>query len=112
MDCLLISLAHPSAKCVFIICFVCPANLASGYAKRYFYNPLVAACYLFRNNCDCWFVCRHWAAVATAKYPELAVTRCHSYEIQFKHMYRCQNIDCGMEIGRHSKSVDVSRQVC
>jgi hypothetical protein len=54
---------------------------------------------------------RHWGKIATAKYPDLAVTRCHSYSIQFKHVYKCTNIDCGMEIGRHSKSIDTSTKV-
>lgn len=31
---------------------------------------------------------RYWAKEATRKFPDLEVTRCHSYQIQFKHIYR------------------------
>mmetsp|Transcript_9256 Transcript_9256/g.12127 ORF Transcript_9256/g.12127 Transcript_9256/m.12127 type:complete len:327 (+) Transcript_9256:191-1171(+) len=50
----------------------------------------------------------------------LPVTTCHNYEISYKHQWICvgskknNNLGqgCGATIGRHSKSIDVARQVC
>jgi predicted SprT family Zn-dependent metalloprotease len=51
-----------------------------------------------------------WAAKASAVYPHYCVKTCHSYEIEYKHKYKCQA--CGAEYGRHSKSINVERQRC
>lgn len=52
---------------------------------------------------------RRWGARASAA-TGLPVTRCHNYEIEYRHNWVCTH--CGAVIGRHSKSVDVTRQVC
>ncbi|XP_078066478.1 germ cell nuclear acidic protein isoform X2 [Mustelus asterias] len=44
-------------------------------------------------------------------HPELPlVTRCHTYEINYKYTYQCSR--CKNTIGRHSKSLDTQRFVC
>ncbi|KAI1659399.1 SprT-like family-domain-containing protein [Daldinia decipiens] len=40
----------------------------------------------------------------------IRVTTKHSYEIEYKYVWRCG--DCGSEVKRHSKSVDTERQRC
>ena len=40
----------------------------------------------------------------------IRVRRCHSYEIWYKFVYKCGC--CGMEYGRHTKSIDVGKVVC
>ncbi|KAI0850241.1 SprT-like family-domain-containing protein [Daldinia vernicosa] len=40
----------------------------------------------------------------------IQVTTKHSYEIEYKYVWRCG--DCGIEVKRHSKSVDTERQRC
>ena len=52
---------------------------------------------------------RRWAALAARRYPGMEVTTCHNYEIAYKYRWQCQ--DCHAEYGRHSKSIDVDRQV-
>ncbi|XP_008204887.1 acidic repeat-containing protein [Nasonia vitripennis] len=52
-----------------------------------------------------------WANKAVKVFPELPpVSRCHNYEIQTKYTYKC--LSCGYSIGRHSKSLDLSRKRC
>ncbi|XP_068103627.1 germ cell nuclear acidic protein [Hyperolius riggenbachi] len=54
---------------------------------------------------------RFYARKATLVHPELPmVTRCHSYEINYKFTYECSR--CKNTIGRHSKSLDTERFVC
>ncbi|XP_069468447.1 germ cell nuclear acidic protein [Ambystoma mexicanum] len=57
---------------------------------------------------------RFWSCYArksTVIHPELPmVTRCHSYEINYKFTYQCTR--CTTTIGRHSKSLDTQRFVC
>ncbi|XP_044578682.1 uncharacterized protein LOC123261206 isoform X1 [Cotesia glomerata] len=54
---------------------------------------------------------RSWASKALKVFPELPpITRCHDYKITTKYTYRC--VDCGYSIGRHSKSLDISRKRC
>ena len=54
---------------------------------------------------------RAWAQKAMKAFPELPVIdRCHSYAIRTKFNYVCQN--CGLVLGRHSKSVKVDTQKC
>ena len=53
----------------------------------------------------------------------LPVTRCHTYEIQYKHTWSCvghrgaqepgvMGGGCGAVIGRHSRSIDPAKHVC
>ncbi|KAG7464941.1 hypothetical protein MATL_G00170980 [Megalops atlanticus] len=52
-----------------------------------------------------------YARKATVAHPELPmVTRCHSYDINYKYQYECTR--CKNTIGRHSKSLDTQRFVC
>ncbi|XP_029964940.1 germ cell nuclear acidic protein [Salarias fasciatus] len=52
-----------------------------------------------------------YARKATLVHPELPmVTRCHSYDINYKYQYQCTR--CQNKIGRHSKSLDTQRFVC
>lgn len=57
-----------------------------------------------------YHTCRHWASRATAAYPDCEVTTCHTYSIHYRFRYQCSR--CLNEFGRHSKSVDITRQVC
>ncbi|XP_029578199.1 uncharacterized protein gcna isoform X1 [Salmo trutta] len=52
-----------------------------------------------------------YARKATLAHPELPmVTRCHSYDINYKYQYQCSC--CKNTLGRHSKSLDTQRFVC
>ncbi|KAK4463313.1 SprT-like family-domain-containing protein [Cladorrhinum samala] len=54
-----------------------------------------------------------WAAKVTANFGEshgIEVTTKHSYEIDFKYVWSCQ--ECATEFKRHSKSIDTSRHRC
>ncbi|XP_078603011.1 uncharacterized protein LOC144877030 isoform X2 [Branchiostoma floridae x Branchiostoma japonicum] len=52
-----------------------------------------------------------WARKANQTHPSLpAITRCHTYAINTKFNYQCT--ECGYKLGRHSKSLDLDRQVC
>ncbi|XP_043912949.1 uncharacterized protein LOC122789619 [Protopterus annectens] len=54
---------------------------------------------------------RLYARRSSAVHPELPmVTRCHTYEINYKFTYQCTK--CKTTIGRHSKSLDIQRFVC
>ncbi|XP_069049631.1 germ cell nuclear acidic protein [Lepisosteus oculatus] len=52
-----------------------------------------------------------YARKATVVHPELPmVTRCHSYDINYKYQYQCSR--CKNTVGRHSKSLDTQKFVC
>ncbi|XP_071425431.1 germ cell nuclear acidic protein isoform X2 [Pithys albifrons albifrons] len=54
---------------------------------------------------------RFYANKSAVIHPELpVVTRCHSYEINYKFIYEC--VQCKAKIGRHSKSLDTEQFVC
>ncbi|XP_026135259.1 acidic repeat-containing protein [Carassius auratus] len=54
---------------------------------------------------------RLYARKAMLAHPELPmVSRCHSYDINYKFNYQCNR--CKNTIGRHSKSLDTSKFVC
>ncbi|XP_056347522.1 germ cell nuclear acidic protein isoform X2 [Oenanthe melanoleuca] len=54
---------------------------------------------------------RFYANKSAVIHPELpVVTRCHSYEINYKFTYEC--VRCKTTIGRHSRSLDTARFVC
>eukprot|EP00898_Chlorokybus_atmophyticus_P004187 jgi/Chlat1/476/Chrsp103S01075 len=55
-------------------------------------------------------VCRAYEASRT--YPDLNVTTCHNYEIEYKYQYQCTSAWCQKIIGRHSKSIDMELQRC
>jgi len=45
-------------------------------------------------------------------YPDLDIQTCHSYQINYKFQWQCQTTFCGKIYGRHSKSIDTTRQGC
>ena len=54
---------------------------------------------------------RGWAEKAGRLVPGLPpITRCHTYSIDTKFKYKCVN--CYYIVGRHSKSIDTTRQCC
>ncbi|CAM4610327.1 unnamed protein product [Leuciscus chuanchicus] len=54
---------------------------------------------------------RLYARKAMLAHPELPmVSRCHSYDINYKYQYQCNR--CNNSIGRHSKSLDTTKFVC
>ncbi|XP_042663343.1 acidic repeat-containing protein isoform X2 [Tyto alba] len=54
---------------------------------------------------------RFYANKSAVIHPELpVVTRCHSYEINYKFIYEC--VLCNATVGRHSKSLDTERFMC
>ncbi|OWK54323.1 Acidic repeat-containing protein [Lonchura striata] len=54
---------------------------------------------------------RFYANKSAVIHPELpVVTRCHSYEINYKFTYEC--VRCKATIGRHSQSLDTARFAC
>ncbi|KAJ8672503.1 hypothetical protein QAD02_003762 [Eretmocerus hayati] len=71
-----------------------------------------AATWLINNVSDGHGVFwKAWAAKARQVFPELPpILRCHDYEIQTKYTYKC--VSCGYSLGRHSKSLDLSRKRC
>jgi predicted SprT family Zn-dependent metalloprotease len=57
-------------------------------------------------------VFKKWARRGTRQFPNLEVSTCHNYEIFYKFRWKCSNEPCGIEFGRHSNSIDVSKQAC
>ncbi|ORX47563.1 hypothetical protein BCR36DRAFT_92712 [Piromyces finnis] len=53
---------------------------------------------------------KYWGRKAESCYSDIKVTTYHSYEIDYKYKYQCQN--CGHIYGRHSKSIDVNKARC
>lgn len=53
-----------------------------------------------------------WGAKVTAQFKDITVTRCHSYQIDYKYIWRCANPLCAQDYKRHSKSIDPGRQKC
>ncbi|KAF4754695.1 hypothetical protein FOZ63_030345 [Perkinsus olseni] len=53
---------------------------------------------------------KKWAQIASAVFPQYAVTVSHSYEIRAKYSFTCT--DCGHKVSRHTKSVNVYTQRC
>lgn len=53
-----------------------------------------------------------WGAKVTRMFGHrgIEVTTKHSYEIDYKYVWECEN--CGVEFKRHSKSIDPERQRC
>ncbi|TPX43010.1 hypothetical protein SeMB42_g03253 [Synchytrium endobioticum] len=57
-------------------------------------------------------VFKKWGARFEQQYDDIEVTTLHSYEIAYKYHYQCTNPACGKVYGRHSKSIDTTKQVC
>ncbi|KXS95886.1 hypothetical protein AC579_10578 [Pseudocercospora musae] len=57
---------------------------------------------------------KRWGAKCSRAFADrgIAVTTKHSYEIEYKYVWRCEDEECGMEFKRHSKSIDPKRHRC
>ncbi|KAK5126301.1 hypothetical protein LTR85_010537 [Meristemomyces frigidus] len=57
---------------------------------------------------------KDWGRKCTAAFAGrgVEVTTKHSYQIEYKYVWRCANGECGAEFKRHSKSIDVKRHTC
>lgn len=53
---------------------------------------------------------KSWAYKCNKKYPDCPVSTYHNYSIHYKYRYKCLN--CEYIYGRHSKSIDISKQRC
>ncbi|XP_065649583.1 germ cell nuclear acidic protein [Hydra vulgaris] len=54
---------------------------------------------------------KYWANKSNRVHSDIPViSRCHQYDINYKYIYKCEG--CGVEVGRHSKSVDSNRHTC
>ena len=55
-----------------------------------------------------------WAKRASHAIPDISVTTTHNYEIDFKYKWVCVNYPdrCNVMVQRHSRSINVERQVC
>ncbi|ORX84049.1 hypothetical protein BCR32DRAFT_291633, partial [Anaeromyces robustus] len=53
---------------------------------------------------------KYWGKIAESHYSDIKVTTYHSYTINYKYKYQCQN--CGYIYGRHSNSIDVNKYRC
>lgn len=54
----------------------------------------------------------HYSALMYGEHMSINVTTRHSYEIEFKFQYKCENAGCLGLYQRHSKSLDVDRFRC
>eukprot|EP00039_Didymoeca_costata_P022847 m.5349 g.5349 ORF g.5349 m.5349 type:complete len:662 (-) comp3280_c0_seq2:294-2279(-) len=71
-----------------------------------------AAAWLLNNNSKPPHgpIFKKWGMLVEAKYPDLSVETCHTYDINYKFKYQCQT--CRKIYGRHSKSIDVTKKAC
>lgn len=54
---------------------------------------------------------KKWGRHCNELLPDIpVVSRCHSYQINYKFVYVCSR--CGQNYGRHSKSIDVGKKCC
>ncbi|CAD7697766.1 unnamed protein product [Ostreobium quekettii] len=51
-----------------------------------------------------------WGERVQRKYPDLEITRCHTYSIHKAFQWQCTQ--CGVQYKRHSKSIKEDKQVC
>ncbi|RYG52989.1 hypothetical protein EON66_09210, partial [archaeon] len=65
---------------------------------------------VYYHACFSPCVPRRAAKRASSAYPRRAVSVCHSYDITYKHTYKCTV--CAQSYGRHSKSIDPARHRC
>ncbi|PWW72124.1 hypothetical protein C7212DRAFT_287225 [Tuber magnatum] len=59
-------------------------------------------------------LCHEWAAQCTRAFSHLGVTvtTTHSYEIECKYQWTCQNLQCKYVYKRHSESIDPNKYSC
>jgi predicted SprT family Zn-dependent metalloprotease len=57
---------------------------------------------------------QRWGRLCTAAFGDrgIHVTTKHTYEIEYKYLWRCSAEDCEAEFQRHSRSIDVARHKC
>jgi predicted SprT family Zn-dependent metalloprotease len=55
---------------------------------------------------------KKWARTAMSRIPDVKVTTTHSYEIDYKYVWKCSNSACSSTVKRHSKSFDISKYRC
>ncbi|KAG9102027.1 hypothetical protein FS749_000061 [Ceratobasidium sp. UAMH 11750] len=55
---------------------------------------------------------KHWASRVMDGRPDITITTCHAYEIAYKYEWKCSSEECGRTYGRHSKSIDPTKQIC
>lgn len=57
---------------------------------------------------------RVWGRLVTDAFGHrgVEVTTKHSYRIEYKYVWRCEDEDCGTEFKRHSRSIDPARHTC
>lgn len=55
---------------------------------------------------------KKWGRKCEKLYPDIEVSTCHSYEIDYKFRWACTNEVCGKIYGRHSKSIDPAVHAC
>lgn len=57
---------------------------------------------------------KEWGRKCTAAFGDrgIEVTTKHTYEIEYKYIWRCSNEECATEFKRHSKSIDPKRHTC
>ena len=57
---------------------------------------------------------KRWARLVTSTYCDrgVEVTTKHSYTIDYKYAWVCDNDDCATQYERHSKSIDTARHTC
>ncbi|GAB5355921.1 hypothetical protein AAMO2058_000246200 [Amorphochlora amoebiformis] len=73
-----------------------------------------AACWIIDRlrNAGHGLAFKRWARVSEEACPGMKVTTCHNYKINYKFRWKCSNEACGREFGRHSNSIDITRQAC
>ena len=55
---------------------------------------------------------KKWAGAAMRAVPDVQVTTTHNYAIDFKYTWKCTTASCPAVFRRHSRSIDVDKQVC
>lgn len=57
---------------------------------------------------------KEWGRKCSAAFRDrgIEVTTKHTYEIEYKYIWRCSNEECATEFKRHSKSIDPKRHTC
>ena len=55
---------------------------------------------------------RRWASRCEEAVKGLAITTCHRYDIFHPWRYQCDTATCGLVVGRHTDSLDVTREAC
>ncbi len=53
-----------------------------------------------------------WTKNVNRVYPNVHISTCHSYDIEYKYVWTCTSSFCGQIIKRHSRSLNVETQRC